>query len=143
MDYPLPAGSVPLRVLLVEDSENGETLLLRELGRAGYDPLFERVHTPEEMERALTEDRGGAFEVVISSYSGARLGAREALALLEKLGRDVPLIVVCNEGEEEDAVALMRAGARDCVIRGRPARLGPVIGRELKEAAVRREAEDR
>lgn len=139
MDYPVPAGSVPLRVLLVEDSENGETLLLRELGRAGYDPLFERVHTPEEMERALTEDRGEAFEVVISSYSGARLGAREALALLEKLGRDVPLIVVCNEGEEEDAVALMRAGARDCVIRGRPARLGPAIGRELKEAAVRRE----
>ncbi len=34
MDYPVPAGSVPLRVLLVEDSENGETLLLRELGRA-------------------------------------------------------------------------------------------------------------
>ncbi len=135
--------SVPLRVLLVEDSENDAMLLLRELRRGGYEPQFERVDTPEEMERALSEAeaRSEAFEVVISDYRMPGFGAPEALALLRKLGRDLPLIVVCDEGEEEAAVALMRAGAKDCVIRGRAARAGPAIERELKEAAVRRERE--
>jgi len=135
--------SVPLRVLLVEDSEDDAALIVRELRRGGYDPLFERVDTPEELERALSqaEGRGEAFEVVISDYRMPRFGAHEVLTLLRKLGCDLPLIVVCDEGEEEAAVALMRAGARDCVTRGRVARLGPAIWRELKEAAVRRERE--
>ncbi len=138
-----PAGSVPLRVLLVEGSKNDETPLLRELRGAGYEPLFEKVHTPEGMERALTEAaaRGEAFEVVISDYRMPRFGAAKALTLLTELGHDVPLIVVCDEGDEKDAVALMRAGARDCVVRGRAARLGQAVERELTEAAVRRERE--
>ena len=135
--------SMPLRVLLVEDSEDDAALIVRELRRGGYDPLFERVDTPGGMERALkgAEERVEAFEVVISDYRMPRFGAPEALTLLRKLGHDLPLIVVCDEAEEEAAVALMRAGARDCVTRGRAARLGPAIGRELKEAAVRRERE--
>jgi hypothetical protein len=49
----------PLRVLLVEDSENDALLLLRELRRGGYEYLYELVSTPEEMERALGEVRPG------------------------------------------------------------------------------------
>jgi PAS domain S-box-containing protein len=135
--------SVPLRVLFVGNSGNDSKLLLRELRRGGYDPQSERVNTPEGMERALSQAKGRdeAFEVVISDYRMPRFGAPEALALLRKLGHDLPLIVVCDEGDEEAAVALMRAGARDCVTRGRAARLGPAIERELREAAVRRERE--
>jgi PAS domain S-box-containing protein len=134
---------VPLRVLLVEGSEDDAALLLRELRRAGYDPSLERVHTPGGMERALSEaeGRGEPSEVVISAYRTSRFGAPGALTLLSKLGRDLPLIVVCDEGEEEAAVAMMRAGARDCVTRGRAARLGPAMERELTEAATRRERE--
>jgi hypothetical protein len=56
----------PVRLLLVEDSENGAMLLLRELGRGGYEPSHERVYTPEDMERALEEAevRGEPYEVV-------------------------------------------------------------------------------
>ena len=43
-----------LRVLLVEDSENDALLLMqRELERGGYELLYERVETPEAMEKAL------------------------------------------------------------------------------------------
>ena len=49
----------PLRVLLVEDSENDALHFLRELRRGGYEPLYERVSTPEEMERALAEASRG------------------------------------------------------------------------------------
>ena len=49
-----PSGST-LRALLVEDSENDALLLAEELRRGGYEPVCERVSTPEEMELALAE----------------------------------------------------------------------------------------
>ena len=138
---PVGPAAIPLRALVVEDSENDAMLLLRELRRGGYEPRFERVYTPEEMERALAEAGDDRFDVAICDFSAAPFGARDALALLRGLGHEVPLIVVCDEGEEETALALMRAGARDCVSRGKAARLGPAIERELRETAARRERE--
>ena len=55
---------LPLRVLIVEDSEDDALLLLRELRRGGYETIHERVDTPEAMRQALAE--GGPWEVVLS-----------------------------------------------------------------------------
>ena len=39
----------PLRVLIIEDSEDDTLLLLRELKRGGYEVEFERVDTAADM----------------------------------------------------------------------------------------------
>ena len=64
-----PSAST-LRALLVEDSENDALLLAEELRRGGYEPLCQRVSTPEEMESALAEAsaRGEPWQVVLSDY---------------------------------------------------------------------------
>ncbi|MDP9411630.1 MAG: PAS domain S-box protein, partial [Actinomycetota bacterium] len=131
----------PLRVLLVEDSENDAMLLLRELRRGGYVPLFERVYTPEEMERALAgaKERGEAFEVVISDYYMPRFRAPDALTLLRRLGYDAPFIVVSGKIGEDAAVGIMKAGADDYLTKENMSRLCPAIERELREAEARRE----
>jgi PAS domain S-box-containing protein len=132
---------VPLRVLLVEDSENDALLLLRELRRGGYDPLYERVSTPEEMERAIEAagSRREPWEVVVSDYYMPRFGALAALELLRRLGYDTPFVVVSGKIGEDAAVAMMRAGAQDYVTKEDMARLCPTIERELREAEGRRE----
>jgi hypothetical protein len=48
--------AVPLRVLIVEDSEEDADLILLELKRGGYDPSYRRVDTSEHMIRALEDD---------------------------------------------------------------------------------------
>ena len=68
----------PLRVLLVEDSENDALLLLRELRRGGYEAEHERVYTPEAMREALA---GTSWDVVISDYRMPRFSASEALEI--------------------------------------------------------------
>ena len=99
-------------MLLVEDSENDAMLLLRELRRGGYEPLHERVHTPEGMRGAwrAAEAEGEPFQVVISDYFMPRFGAFAAMRLLRELDPDVPFIVVSGKVGEDAAVEIMKAG---------------------------------
>ena len=66
----ITAQSRPLRVLLVEDSEEDATLLLRAQRRGGYVPRFERIYTPERMKRALSEadEQDEALELRIEGH---------------------------------------------------------------------------
>jgi DNA-binding NtrC family response regulator len=132
-----------LRVLLVEDSENDAMPLLRELRRGGYQPLSQRVCTPEDMEKALrsADARDELFQVVISDYYMPRFRALDALRLLRELGYDVPFIVVSGKIGEDAAVEIMKAGANDYLTKENMSRLCPAIERELREAEVRRERE--
>jgi len=41
--------SIPIRVLIVEDSEDDAVLMLLELRRNGYEPTSERVESAEAM----------------------------------------------------------------------------------------------
>ena len=127
---------VPLRLLLVEDSENDALLLVRELTRAGLEPVVERVETAVAMQAAL--DRQG-WDIVLGDYSMPQFGGAAALALLRERGLDVPFIIVSGTIGEERAVAAMKAGASDYVPKDKLKRLVPVIERELREAAGRRE----
>lgn len=126
----------PLRVLVVEDSEDDALLLLRELKRAGYDATWERVDTPEAMEAALERQ---TWDIVISDYAMPQFSMPAALKMLQDRGLDIPFIIVSGAIGEEAAVAAMRAGARDYVIKGNLARLIPVVERELRESEMRGE----
>ena len=126
----------PLRVLLVEDSEDDVTLVLRELGRAGYEPDYEVVETADAMEQAL---RRREWDIILSDYSLPTFSAPAALGVLQRVEVDVPFVTVSGSVGEMNAVELMRAGARDYVMKDNMARLAPVIERELREAAVRRQ----
>jgi two-component system, cell cycle sensor histidine kinase and response regulator CckA len=128
--------SVPLRVLIAEDSEDDARLLLRELERAGYQPTFERVDTPSAMEQAL--DRHG-WDLVIGDYSMPGFSGPAALALLRARDLDTPFIFVSGTIGEDVAVEAMKAGAQDFLTKGNLRRLAPAIDRELRDAAVRRE----
>ncbi|MCR4347453.1 MAG: diguanylate cyclase [Sulfuricaulis sp.] len=126
----------PLHVLIVEDSETDTELLLRELRRAGYDPVCERVETADAMSAALD---GQDWDIVISDFTMPRFNGMEALRLVQQLKPDIPFIIVSGTIGEDRAVAAMKAGAHDYIMKGNLARLVPAIERELKEAAVRHE----
>ncbi len=126
--------SRPIRVLLVEDSEYDAALLLMELRQGGYDPTCERVESADEMMAAL--DRG-PWDVVIADYVLPRFSGPAALKLLQRRGLDHPFIIVSGHIDEDTAVASMKAGAHDYVMKDRLTRLVPAIEREMEEAKVR------
>ncbi len=126
----------PLRVLIVEDTENDALLVLRELQRSGYDPTSERVYTREAMIEALDSQE---WDIVIADYVMPHFGGREALKLVQERNLDLPFIIVSGNIGEETAVAAMKAGAHDYVMKDSLARLGPAVERELLDAIHRQE----
>jgi two-component system cell cycle sensor histidine kinase/response regulator CckA len=126
----------PLRVLIVEDNEDDEVLTMRELTRAGYAPVSERVDTRPAMEAAL--DRG-PWDLVLSDYSMPEFSAPEAFRVVKERGLDLPFIIVSGTVGEDVAVEAMRAGVHDYVLKGALTRLVPAVERELREAAQRAE----
>ncbi|MFX1465183.1 MAG: PAS domain S-box protein [Promethearchaeota archaeon] len=127
---------LPLRVLIVEDSEDDATLLVRELRRGGYEPTFVRVDTPEAMKSALTNQ---TWDIVISDYVMPKFSGIAALKLFQESRLDLPFIIMSGKIGEDFAVEAMKAGAHDYIVKGKTARLIPAIQREMREAEVRRE----
>ena len=123
-----------LRALIADDSENDVLILLRTLRKAGYEPVYERVWTAPAMKAALQRQ---AWDIVISDYEMPNFGGFEALQLLKESGRDLPFILVSAVVSEETAVAAMKAGAHDFIMKRKLARLAPAIARELREAQSR------
>jgi signal transduction histidine kinase len=131
----------PLRLLMLEDSPDDELLVLAALRAGGYNVQHLRVWSAEAMRRALQED---GWELIISDYCMPNFDAPQALAIANESTRDLPFIIVSGTVGEEQAVAAMRAGARDYVMKESLGRLAPSVRRELNEArerVARREAQ--
>jgi signal transduction histidine kinase len=126
----------PLRLLLVEDSSDDAQLITLELRRGGYAPAFERVQTQAAFEAALASKE---WEIIISDHNIPGYGGLFALADLRKSGKDIPFILVTGTIGEAGAVAAMKAGAHDYVLKGDLSRLPVAVDRELREASVRAE----
>ncbi|MCJ7435706.1 MAG: PAS domain S-box protein, partial [Anaerolineales bacterium] len=124
-----------LAVLIVEDSESDAQLIVLLFKKADYELVYEQVETAEQMRAALDQR---AWDVVISDYRLPQFDGRAALKLLQDTGRDIPFIVVSGTIGEETAVAMMRAGVHDYLIKGNLTRLIPAVERELEQSAIRR-----
>jgi diguanylate cyclase (GGDEF)-like protein/PAS domain S-box-containing protein len=130
------AMTTPLRLLIVEDSEDDAAVIVRTAQRGGFEPEHLRVETPGAMKAALAERR---WDVITCDYVMPHFSGPAALELLRASGLDVPLIVVSGQATEEAMVEMLRAGARDFVVKGNLSRLVPAIERELRETEVRLE----
>ena len=125
-----------LRLLLVEDSTDDAELVIAQLGSAGFSVISTRVETAEEMQTAL---QSGVWDAVLSDYNLPKFSTEAALKILQSHQLDIPFIIVSGCIGEETAVALMKAGAHDFVMKGKLARLAPALQRELREAVLRSE----
>lgn len=126
----------PLRLLIVEDSADYIDLLLHAVRSLGYSVVAEAVDTPAAMRAALARQE---WDLITSDHAMPEFSAPEALSIAKTLRPDVPFIIVSGEIDLNLAVSLIKRGAQDYVRKSELIRLGPVIERELREAALHRE----
>lgn len=123
-----------LRVLMVEDSADDEQLLIRELKKGGYNPVYERVYSATAMKKALKEKQ---WDLILCDYMMPGFNAPSAIYILKETNIDIPLIVVTGTIGEETVIECMCFGAKDYIIKNKLSRLCPSISRALEEAEVK------
>lgn len=127
--------AAPLRVLIIEDSEDDALLVARALSQGGYDPQLHRVENAFSLEEALQH----SWDLIISDYTLPSFSTPQALRLLQRKGVDTPFIMVSGTVGEARAVEVMKAGAHDYIMKEQLSRLVPAVRRELREAELRGE----
>ena len=137
-------GTGSLRILILEDRITDVELMLFELRRAGFTPIHRHVDNALDYSENLSQD----LDVILADYTLPQFDALEALRVLQERGLSVPFIVVTGSISEEAAVACMKSGATDYLLKDRLARLGPAIrqalaSRGMREAKLRAEEQMR
>ncbi|OKH39511.1 GGDEF domain-containing response regulator [[Phormidium ambiguum] IAM M-71] len=125
-----------IRVLIVEDNPDDAELMLLELELSGYSVIWERVENIREMSAALDRQN---WDMILADYSLPQFNALAALSFVQEKNLDLPFIIVSGSIGEEIAVAAMRAGAHDYLLKNSLSRLVPAAERELREAQIRQE----
>jgi two-component sensor histidine kinase/CheY-like chemotaxis protein len=129
------ANSIPIRVLILEDRAEDAELMAHELRRSWFQPVCLRIET----ETDYLEGLKSAPDVILADYRMPHLDASRALELLQQQGLDIPFLVVSGAIGEDAAVALMRQGATDYLLKDRLRRLGPAVRRALADKQMRDE----
>lgn len=124
----------PARILIVEDEAWDAELAQRLLTSAGLDFTSVVVAT-----RAMFVQQMASFrpDVILSDYHLPGFSGEAALAIAQEQCPDVPFVFWSGVLGDEAAVALIKQGATDYVLKDRPARLPSVIGRAIAEAEQR------
>jgi two-component system cell cycle sensor histidine kinase/response regulator CckA len=125
----------PIRLLMIEDSEDDAALLLLVLQDGGFEIISERTDSAEGLARALTK----RWDIVISDHTMPHFSGTEALKMVRAKDAEVPFIFVSGTLGEDAASDAIRIGAQDYVMKSNLKRLVPAVQRELRDVAERKE----
>ena len=126
----------PLRILIVEDSEDDAELVMRFARQNRAKPEFVRVDTESQMREALSTSQ---WDLVISDYNLPSFSGLDAIKTLRKLGLDIPLIIVSGTIGEDKAIETLKTGATDYVLKSNLGRLPSAIDRAHHEVQIQRQ----
>ena len=130
-----------LKILILEDNASDAELMERALQDSGISFSAVRADTEESFEAALNDFHP---DLILSDYSLPAYNGRLALEFVQSTSPETPVIMVTGALGEEAAVELLKAGAKDYVLKDRITRLPFAIKRVLEEAEsaqARRESE--
>lgn len=126
--------SSSLKILLLEDDENDAELIIRQVRQADFESQVRHVNNEADYLAGLEEN----YDVILSDYLLPDINARRALELLQEKGLDIPFIVVSGTIGEDTAVAMIKLGATDYILKDRMARLGQAISQAMEQSELRR-----
>ncbi|MGD1104124.1 MAG: PAS domain S-box protein [Terriglobia bacterium] len=132
----LAASRLFLRVLILEDNPRDAKLIASVLEGGGFGVQCEVTDSAESFRERLEK---ADYDVILADFNLRNWTALDALEILKRSGKDIPLIVVTGTLGDEHAVECIKQGAADFVLKDRPARLPTAVQRALQEKRLREE----
>ena len=131
------SSTPPLRVLILEDNPRDAKLTVSVLEGGGFRVQCEVTDLLEVFRESLEK---AEYDVILADFNLRNWTAIDALEILKRSGKDIPLIVVTGTLGDETAVECIKQGAADFVLKDRPARLPMAVRRTLEEKRLREES---
>ncbi len=124
-----------ITVLHLEDEDQIVQIVQKILQKEGLQVNSIQVQTQSEFLKALENNE---IDLIIADYSLPEYSGLSALRSLRKHDTETPFILFSGSIGEQKAIASLREGATDYVLKENIKALGPVVTRVLKESAVRK-----
>jgi PAS domain S-box-containing protein len=126
----------PIRILIVEDLSTDVELARRVLKKENIEFIDQVVDSENAFQSALT---GFSPHLIISDYSMPTFDGMRALLMARARAAYIPFIVLTGSMNEETAVACMKAGADDYVLKEKITRLPFAVREALEKVKVKTE----
>ena len=127
----------PLKILILEDSLL-DVELIRAKIQKDFNAIDQVVYDRTSFHKALLNFKP---DIVLSDYSMPQFNGLEALDLLQRSGNPCPFIIITGAIDEETAVACIKAGANDYLVKDRLTRLSSAIKHSIQQHRVALEKE--
>lgn len=126
----------PLKILIINDSQDNADLILKELLQAGYDCQWKRVETTEDMRESLKEN----WDAILSDChcSLKRFNGQSALEIIKETDVDVPFIVVSGANDGEKTVCLLKDRIPNFFLDKKIDSICPAIEKEIIDCQERK-----
>ena len=126
----------PLHILFIHSHAAEVKRCLQELDKVHFTVSAEIVVTPEEFSERLGKH---SYDLVVAEYPSPNWQETQALELLNRSKRQIPLIFVGRILQRETVAEFITRGAYDCIEMGHIGHLPVAVNRALDEKALREE----
>ncbi len=124
-----------VHLLILDPSQNDAESLVSLLRNSGKATRAHRITSEEDLEEVL---KTGHWDLLLARDVEQEFSADEALAMVRRMEKDIPFILLTGEPSRERTVAVLRAGAQDAVPFDHTDLLILVVNRELAALEERR-----
>ena len=124
-----------VRLLVAEASLNDAEMFISVLRNAGHAVRATRIEDDEDLRDTLSEH---AFDLFLCSTELDSLGFADAAHIIQESGRDLPLLAVTGDDDQNRRREALLAGAQDMVCKSDLEHLKLVVRRELRHLNERR-----
>ncbi|MBI9066642.1 MAG: response regulator [Salinivirgaceae bacterium] len=124
-----------LKILFVEDSPDDLEIMLLMFSQNSLSVDWERVQTEPALLAALSKD----WDIVICDYKMPGFSGIDALKIIKKQNGFLPVIIVSGTMGEEQAVATLKNGASDYIMKDKLLKLLPAVENAIKSKKFEKE----
>jgi PAS domain S-box-containing protein len=127
-----------LRVLFVEDNPADIDLIREMLPETG--PVSFRLESVPRLSEAVSRLEDGDIDLVLLDLGLPDSHGLQTFHKLREAAPDIPMVVLTGNTDQETAVAAVREGAQDFLVKGQVS--GSLLGRAARYAVERQRAEE-
>ncbi|MGC8121731.1 EAL domain-containing protein [Marinobacter sp. VGCF2001] len=124
-----------VHLLILDPSQNDAESMVSLLRNSGKATRAHRITSEEDLEEAL---KTANWDLLLARDLDQEFGADDAIAMVKRLDKDIPFILLTEEYSRERSVSIIRAGAQDAVPFEYTDQLVLVVRRELAALEERR-----